>query len=93
MADEGTILNSNLFPVNANGDVLFLSVESLGSFGRELIPSSINPPPDDSESLPSAIFSKISVSSSPRNIEIIAGGASFAPSLWSFPAFAAGKSQ
>ena len=29
------------------------------------------------------------VNSSPRNIEIIAGGASLAPSLWSFPALAA----
>ena len=30
--------------------------------------------------------SSISVSSSPKNIEIIAGGASFAPRRWSFPA-------
>ena len=33
LADEPTALNSNLFPVNANGDVLFLSVLSIRSSG------------------------------------------------------------
>ena len=32
-ADAPTIRNSNLLPVNANGDVLFLSVESFGIGG------------------------------------------------------------
>ena len=32
-ADEPTALNSNLLPVNANGDVLFLSVLSISSSG------------------------------------------------------------
>ena len=32
--DDGHILNSNLFPVNANGEVLFLSVASLGRAGN-----------------------------------------------------------
>ena len=41
--DEATILNSNLLPVNANGDVLFLSVGSFSSFGSFLIPKSISP--------------------------------------------------
>jgi len=37
-ADEGTILNSNLFPVNAKGEVLFLSVASLGRTGSVVTP-------------------------------------------------------
>ena len=36
--DEPTIRNSNLFPVNAKGEVLFLSVVSFGSFGRISVP-------------------------------------------------------
>ena len=32
-ACEPSILNSNLLPVNANGEVLFLSVASLGNMG------------------------------------------------------------
>ena len=41
--DEATILNSNLLPVNANGDVLFLSVGSFSNTGSLLIPKSITP--------------------------------------------------
>ena len=41
--DEATILNSNLLPVNANGDVLFLSVGSFSSTGSFLIPKSSVP--------------------------------------------------
>ena len=37
-----TILNSNLLPVNANGEVLFLSVLSSGIFGNESTPSAID---------------------------------------------------
>src|SRR5471030_2837760 len=37
-AEDGTILNSNLFPVNANGEVLFLSVASFGSGGNVFTP-------------------------------------------------------
>ena len=33
-ADEGTSLNSNLLPVKANGEVLFLSVESFVNRGN-----------------------------------------------------------
>ena len=36
---EPALLNSNLLPVNANGDVLFLSVVSFGKFGREDTPT------------------------------------------------------
>ena len=38
------------------------------------------------KNLSSSIDFKISVSSSPMKIETIAGGASFAPRRWSFPA-------
>ncbi len=41
--DEATILNSNLLPVKANGDVLFLSVGSFSNLGSFLIPKSISP--------------------------------------------------
>ena len=37
-ADEPSILNSNLLPVKANGEVLFLSVVSFGNFGRTWTP-------------------------------------------------------
>ena len=33
LAEDPTALNSNLFPVNANGEVLFLSVLSIRSSG------------------------------------------------------------
>jgi len=38
-ADEPTALNSNLLPVKANGDVLFLSVLSSKRAGIYLIPN------------------------------------------------------
>ena len=37
--EEPSIRNSNLLPVNANGEVLFLSVVSRGNFGRTSTPS------------------------------------------------------
>ena len=85
---EPGILNSNLLPVNAKGDVLFLSVVSFAKVGSTLTPTSINILSLASYSSPFKIASKISVSWSPKNIETIAGGASAAPSLWSFPALA-----
>ena len=41
-ADEPSIRNSNLLPVNANGEVRFLSVVSLGNFGRVCTPIRIS---------------------------------------------------
>ena len=82
---EPALLNSNLLPVNANGDVLFLSVVSFGKFGREDTPT-LNIECPDVYSLPSSRASITFSSSSPRKIEMIAGGASLAPSLWSLPA-------
>ena len=88
--DEATIRNSNLFPVNANGEVRLRSVASFLKFGRVETPVSIFPPLILAVASPLLIIcSTISSSCSPRNIEIIAGGASLAPSLWSFPAHAA----
>ena len=79
--DEPSDLNSNLFPVNANGDVLFLSVVSLLNLGSECTPSFILTSSVPSYGLSSLIASSIAVSSSPKKIDIIAGGASLAPSL------------
>ena len=82
------ILNSNLFPVNANGEVRLRSVESLGNFGRTVAPIFINSFSFPSYGLSSSIAFNTAVNSSPKKIEMIAGGASLAPSLWSFPAVA-----
>ena len=86
--EEPGILNSNLFPVKAIGLVLFLSVVSFGISGRTWTPRPILSFFLPLEALPEAIASSISVKSSPRNMETIAGGASLAPSLWSLPALA-----
>ena len=43
-SEEPTIRNSNLLPVKANGDVLFLSVASLNKSGSVLTPV-FNVPP------------------------------------------------
>ena len=85
-SDEPTIRNSNLFPVNANGEVLFLSVASLLRSGSVEAPVFNLPFWIELVASPLSI-SCITTSSScsPRNIEIIAGGASLAPSLWSLP--------
>ena len=85
-SEEPTIRNSNLFPVNANGEVLFLSVASLSKSGRISTPVFKVPPCLEWVASPvSQSWSITSSSCSPKKIEMIAGGASFAPSLWSFP--------
>ena len=83
---EPTIRNSNLFPVNANGDVLLRSVASFSNAGNEWTPDANLSPCLDSVASP-LVTSCFTTSSnwSPRKIEIIAGGASLAPNLWSFP--------
>ena len=82
LALEPTALNSNLFPVNANGEVLFLSVLSTSSSGICGIPR-LYPffPEILTMSLLARSFSNASVTVFPRNDEMIAGGASLAPSL------------
>ena len=83
---EPTIRNSNLLPVKANGDVLFLSVASLFKSGSVEAPVFNLPFWIELVASPLSINCITTSSScSPRNIEMIAGGASFAPSLWSLP--------
>ncbi len=64
--DEPTILNSNLLPVNAKGDVLFLSVVSFGRIGKVKTPISIVLQLPLFLVTPVSICSKTLVSSSPK---------------------------
>ncbi len=80
--------NSNLFPVKAKGDVLFLSVESLGIGGRTSAPIVIFVLERPCIGVPSLIDCSTSKSSSPTYMDMIAGGASFPPRRLSFPALA-----
>ncbi len=73
-----TARNSNLLPVKANGEVRLRSPASRGSFGSTLTPTSMNPPGSVFSGLPFSSWSMMSWSWSPRKIEMIAGGASFA---------------
>lgn len=81
-ADEPTALNSNLFPVKAKGEVLFLSVLSnmicgilpIFNFNSVLSSGVIFP----AFTLTSK-SSNVLESCEPINVEMIAGGASFAP--------------
>ena len=69
----------NLLPVNAKGEVRLRSVVSFGKRGNVCTPifsSSFSLPP---YGLSCSMACNISVSSSPKNIEITAGGASNAP--------------
>ena len=82
---DPTARNSNLLPVNANGLVRLRSPACLGRGGSVSTPTvSV---PDDLElvAFPFSICSKTSASCSPRKIEMMAGGASLAPSRWSLP--------
>ena len=84
--EEATIRNSNLFPVKANGDVRLRSVASFLIGGMVWTPISIRSPLLLWVAVPFCkICSTISSNCSPRKIEMIAGGASFAPRRWSFP--------
>ena len=87
-SDEPHERNSNLLPVNANGDVRFRSVESFGIGGNASTPIVSLLSLFTLYGFPSLIDSKMPCNSSPKYTEIIAGGASFAPSRWSFPAVA-----
>ena len=68
-------------------------MESFGRSGSVKTPILSFPPCFELTAPPFPSWSIISVSWSPRNIDIIAGGASFAPSLWSFPGTAAESSD
>ena len=79
---EPSARNSNLLPVKANGEVRLRSPPCIGSGGSTGVPR---------PSWPLSIARRPRTpasSSSPRKIEMIAGGASFAPRRWSWPALA-----
>ena len=78
--------NSNLLPVNAKGEVLFLSVVSMGKSGRESTPSFKTRFALAAGFTPLSIASMISPSSSPVKTEMMAGGASLPPRRQSLPA-------
>src|ERR1700680_3208966 len=81
-----TARNSNLLPVNANGLVRLRSPASLGSLGSTLTPISMKPPCLVDFAPPFSSWSIMSDSWSPRNTDMMAGGASLAPSRWSLAA-------
>src|ERR1035437_10466408 len=90
---DPTILNSNLFPVKAKGDVLFLSELSLGKEGSASTPTSVNATPFETYFSPLPSFSNISPSMSPRNTEIMAGGGLLGPGLGACPAVLRGAGR
>ena len=75
-----TARNSNLLPVNANGEVRLRSVLSLARVGILPTPISSRKCSGSLVASPFIMRSMISVSCSPTNADRIAGGASFAPS-------------
>ena len=87
LAEEPTALNSNLFQVNAKGDVLFLSVLSTRCSGICGIPI-LYPffPLIWTMSEDSSSSSNASDTVFPRKEDMIAGGASLAPRLWALVA-------
>ena len=80
--------NSNLLPVKANGDVRLRSPPCIGSGGSTGVPRPRTDAGVCGSPSPEAIASNTFSSSAPRKIEMIAGGASFAPRRWSWPMFA-----
>ena len=64
------------------------SVASLDRTGSEVAPSSTEPPCLEPVAAPVPSCSTTSSSCEPRKIDMIAGGASFAPRRWSWPASA-----
>ena len=83
-ADEPTALNSNLFPVKANAEVLFLSVLSNRISGILPIIFNFKSVFSLGDNLPLVTFSNSFNTLDnwlPINTDIIAGGASLAPNL------------
>ena len=75
--------NSNRLPVKANGLVRLRSPGSEGRTGSVSTPIWSDPFFFELVAPPLAIWSKTSVSWSPRKMEMMAGGASLAPRRWS----------
>ncbi len=89
LAEEPTARNSNLLPVNANGDVRFRSVLSSISSGMLRCRSSFRMASSCSSNFsPTLLQYQINTLARycPTNTEIIAGGASLAPRRWSLRA-------
>jgi hypothetical protein len=86
LALEPTARNSNLFPVKAKGEVRLRSPEWRGSWGSVLAPMSRMPPRIVRLGSPFSTWARMSESIFPRKMEMMAGGASLAPSRWSFAA-------
>ena len=78
--------NSNLLPVKANGEVRLRSVVSRGRGGSVSTPILSFVRPAARAEVPVSMAFITAVSSSPRKMEMMAGGASFAPRRWSLPA-------
>ena len=86
LAVDPTARNSNLFPVKAKGDVRFRSVLSKrisGIFPTTFSFKSVFSFGDNLPFVTTSSSLKTFVSCAPINTDIIAGGASFAPSRWS----------
>ena len=83
--DEPTARNSNLAPVKASGDVRLRSVLSCAISGSFATPSLIMAASADEPVRPATMSSIMLVSMAPRNTEMMAGGASLAPSRCSLP--------
>ena len=89
LAVDPTARNSNLFPVNAKGEVLLRSVLSIINSGILLCKSNFKIASSCSSNFPPTLVStsfNTLVKYSPINTEIIAGGASLAPNLKSLEA-------
>ena len=78
--------NSNLFPVKAKGEVRLRSVVSRLKRGSTSAPRRILCFSVPAYGLSVSMASNTALSSSPRKMEMTAGGASLAPRRWSFPA-------
>ena len=76
---DPSVRNSNLLPVKANGEVRLRSPPCIGSGGSTGVPSPRTEAGVWGSPSPETIAPNTFSSSAPRNIEIIAGGASLAP--------------
>ena len=83
--EDPSARNSNLLPVKANGLVRLRSPPCSGIGGSTGVPKPRNEPGLDCWALPDSIAANTFLSSAPRKIEMIAGGASLAPRRWSWP--------
>ena len=85
LCDEPTARNSNFAPVKAKGEVRLRSVLSCSISGSLATPSASIACSAFAPARPAMISSIILVSAFPMKTEMIAGGASLAPSRCSFP--------